>query len=106
MEHAPHDLLDLECRVLCGVLSNQYTHENFRIEVLTRKNEFEKTYKTIQVVSSVFCIAGIWSVGEQLSVETHSATFLDESYLEVDYFEGTVGESCFNSGEISKNFSY
>ncbi|VDO30596.1 unnamed protein product [Onchocerca flexuosa] len=53
----------------------------------------------VKIVSSTFCVAGIWSVGEQFSLDVKSATFLEESYLEVDYFDGTISDCCYNSGK-------
>lgn len=38
-------------------------------------------------------------MGEQFGLDAKSATFLEESYLEVDYFEGKISECCYNSGK-------
>ncbi|VDK79058.1 unnamed protein product [Litomosoides sigmodontis] len=54
--------------------------------------------------ASAFSVAGIWSVGEQFSLDVKSATFLDESYIEVDLFEGTISECCYNSGTWQARF--
>ncbi|VDN02877.1 unnamed protein product [Thelazia callipaeda] len=58
----------------------------------------------VKIHASVLCVAGFWSVGEEFSIYVNSATFLEESHIEVDSFEGTVNENCYHSGSWQSRF--
>uniref|UniRef100_A0A0M3IMR2 ANK_REP_REGION domain-containing protein n=1 Tax=Ascaris lumbricoides TaxID=6252 RepID=A0A0M3IMR2_ASCLU len=51
-----------------------------------------------------FNCAGIWSVGEQISIEAHSAEFITNSYMEVDLFDAKIEGNCCNAGTWQMRF--
>uniref|UniRef100_A0A915Q2W3 Uncharacterized protein n=1 Tax=Setaria digitata TaxID=48799 RepID=A0A915Q2W3_9BILA len=90
------------------IIEGQVKHVNLDVScggnVATTEEAIVSQEQWVKIVSSVFCVAGIWSVGEQFSLHVKSATFLEESYMEVDYFEGTISECCYNSGTWQTRF--
>lgn len=90
------------------IIEGQVKHVNLDIlcgdNVATTEDAVVSQEQWVKVASSAFCVAGIWSVGEQFSLDVRSATFLEGSYLEVDYLEGAIGENCYNSGTWQTRF--
>ncbi|VDK75943.1 unnamed protein product [Onchocerca ochengi] len=90
------------------IIEGQVKHVNFDIScggnMATTEESIISQDQWVKIVSSTFCVGGIWSVGEQFSLDVKSATFLEESYLEVDYFDGTISDCCYNSGTWQTRF--
>ncbi|KAM3717611.1 tRNA nuclease CdiA [Dirofilaria immitis] len=90
------------------IIEGQVKHVNLDVScggnMATTEESIISQEQWVKIISTAFCVAGIWSVGEQFSLDVKSATFLEESYLEVDYFEGAVSECCYNSGTWQTRF--
>uniref|UniRef100_A0A0R3RZZ0 ANK_REP_REGION domain-containing protein n=1 Tax=Elaeophora elaphi TaxID=1147741 RepID=A0A0R3RZZ0_9BILA len=90
------------------IIEGQVKHVNLDVScggnMATSEESIISQEQWVKIVSSAFCVAGIWSVGEQFGLDAKSATFLEESYMEVDFFEGTISECCYNSGTWQARF--
>ncbi|KAL3984582.1 hypothetical protein ACH3XW_35115 [Acanthocheilonema viteae] len=90
------------------IIEGQVKHVNLDVScggnVASTEEAIISQEQCAKIVSSALCVAGIWSVGEQFGLDVKSATFLEESYVEVDFFEGTISECCYNSGTWQARF--
>ncbi|KAK6107630.1 hypothetical protein QQG55_28955 [Brugia pahangi] len=90
------------------VIEGQVKHVNLDVScggnMATTEEAIISQEQWVKIVSTAFCVAGIWSVGEQFGLDVKSATFLEESYIEADYFEGTIDKCCYNSGTWQTRF--
>lgn len=64
----------------------------------------KKVANNFQIKAVSFVCAGIWSVGDEIKMEFQSATFLKNSFIEVDLLSCNIEESCHLGGKMLSFF--
>lgn len=81
-----------------GQVKHQHLDAYCGGSVMTTEDAIVSQEMWAKIRCSAFCNAGIWSVGEQVAVEAQTATFLADSYLEVEHFSANIDGNCHHAG--------